>query len=100
MGRGNRGRGRPDHPEEDEEMYEEEMEVSAESLTRSRVPDPLPGSHGGKKILFFVIGMPVFEGEQAALRPRWLKAPLSLVSSTAITTSPWSTTSTTTTRKS
>lgn len=36
MGRGNRGRGRGDHPEEEEEMYDEEMEVSAEPLTCSR----------------------------------------------------------------
>lgn len=28
MGRGNRGRGRGDHMEDEEEMYEEEMEVS------------------------------------------------------------------------
>lgn len=43
MGRGNRGRGRGDHPEEEEEMYDEEMEVNTESL------DPLPGNRGGER---------------------------------------------------
>lgn len=48
MGRGNRGRGRGDHPEEEEEMYDEEMEVSAEP--------PTPGSRGGERIFSMAFG--------------------------------------------
>lgn len=94
MGRGNRGRGRSDHPEEEEEMYEEEMEVSAQ------VSDLLPENHGGMRIFFFTIWMPVFEGEWAVLHPCSLKALILLVCSTAIMRSPWVMTSTMTTRKS
>lgn len=47
MGRGNRGRGRGDHPEEEEEMYDEEMEVNTKSL------DPLPGNRGGERTSSF-----------------------------------------------
>lgn len=29
MGRGNRGRGRGEHPEEEEDLYEEDLDVSS-----------------------------------------------------------------------
>lgn len=54
MGRGNRGRGRGEHPEEEEDLYEEDLDVSSAA--------GLPAGLGGR-LLSSVLPF-------AVLRPR------------------------------